>query len=318
MACNQPTKLLAAAASIPRLAAAASGGHIAVAWTADDATLGSAKITFDGSEVASVERDAYATPGNWTGVSLAMTSSATLVALGRQDGHTILSINGGTPIDTTVQLLAPGAAIATGGMPEFALAGDDSAAGKGAMLGISAEGTVTSPVDTGSITARLVATRIKDGLAAVAVQSSNSCFSVPVDSAVTRAGTPIAFGASAKCTQAAATFIDDATGTLLLHHDDGGAVIAIVMNPDRTLGAKMTVASPASEPRAAATTAGTWVSYATNGMLEAALVDGTGAPGKKVMLGAIGDATAQTVVTAGDSAYALWLDGDLEIARLCP
>jgi hypothetical protein len=150
------------------------------------------------------------------------------------------------------------------------------------------------------------------------VQSSNSCSAIPIDTAVTRSGNAVAFGASSKCTQAAATYIDDATGTLLLHHDDGGAVIAIVMNPDRTLGAKMTVATPATEPRAAATGAGTWVSYATNGMLGVTLVDGTGAPGKTVMLGAIGDATSQTVVAAGDTAYALWLDGDLEIARLCP
>jgi hypothetical protein len=186
------------------------------------------------------------------------------------------------------------------------------------MLGIAADGTLTAPVATGSIAARLVATRIKDGLASVDVQASNSCYAVPVDSAVTRSGAAITFGSNSKCTQAAATFIDDATGTLLLHHDDSGAVIAIVMKPDRTLGARMTVATPASEPRAAATPAGTWVSYATNGMLEATLVDGTGAPGTKVMLGPIGDATAQTVVTAGDTAYAVWLDGDLEIARLCP
>jgi len=319
LSCDQPTKLLAATASIPRLAAAASGGHIAVGWTADDATLGSAKITLDGGEVASIERDAYATPGNWTGVSFAMTASATLVALGRQDGHTIVAVNGGTPADTTVQLLAPGAAIATGGSPDFALAGNDSAAGKASMIGISADGTLTAPVATGgSITARVIATRIKDGLAAVDVQPSNSCGVIPVDSAVTRSGAAIAFGANGRCTQAAATFVDDATGTLLVHHDDSGAVIAIVMKPDRTLGARMTVASPALEPRTAATSAGTWVTYATSGMLEAALIDGTGAAGKKVMLGAIGDATSQTVVTAGDTAYALWLDGDLEIARLCP
>jgi hypothetical protein len=319
LACNQPTKLLAAAASIPRLAAAASGGHIAVGWTNDDATLGSAKITLDGADhVESVERDAYATPGNWTGVSLAMTASATLVALGRQDGHTIVAVDGGTPADTTVQLLAPGAAVATGGTPEFVLAGNDSAMGKASVIGISADGTLTAPVATGSIAARLVATRIKDGLAVVTVQSSNSCIAVPVDSAVSRSGAAIGFGANTRCTQAAATFVDDATGTLLVHHDDGGATIAIVMNPDRTLGARMTVASPALEPRAAATTDGTWVSYATSGMLEAALVDGTGAAGTKVMLGAIADATSQTVVTAGGTAYALWLDGDLEIARLCP
>jgi hypothetical protein len=319
IACNQPTKLLAATASIPRLAAASLNGHIAVGWTADDATLGSAKITLDGAAaVASVERDAYATPGNWTGVSFAMIPGSTLVALGRQDGHTTVSVNGNAPTATSVQMLAPSAAIATGGMPEFALAGNDSLAGKASMIGIASDGTVGAPVATGSIGARLVATRIKDGLAAVEVQGSNSCSAIPVDTAVTRSGTAIAFGASSKCTQAAAMFVNDATGTLLLHHDDGGAVIAIVMNPDRTLGGKMTVASSGTEPRAAATSAGTWVSYATSGMLEVALVDGTGAPGKKVQLGAIGDATSQTVVTAGDTAYALWLDGDLEIARLCP
>ncbi len=320
LACNQPTKLLAATASIPRLAAAASGSHIAVGWTADDATLGSARITLDGaSQVAAVERDAYATAGNWTGVSFAMTPAATLVALGRQDGHSTLVINGGTPIDTTVQLLAPNAAVATGGTPDFALAGNDSASGMGSMLGISADGTLTAPVSTGSIAARFVATRIKDGLAAVEVQASNTCQVIPIDSAVTRAGTAIMFGTKQKCTQAAAVFVDDATGTLLPYHDDGGAVMAVVMKPDRTLGSGGAVGMPGSEPRAATTSAGTWISYGTSGMLEAVIVDGTGKPGTRVMLGALGDATSQTVVTAGDTAYALWLGaGDLQIARLCP
>lgn len=319
LACNQPTKLLAAAASIPRLAAAASGSHLAVGWTADDATLGSARISLDGADqVAAVERDAYAMAGNWTGVSLAMTPSATLVALGRQDGHTMLVVNGGAPIDTTVQILAPGAAVATGGTPAFAVAGDDSTTGMAAMLGVGEDGALTGPVAIGSIAARLVATRIKDGLGASEVLSSNTCQLVPVDAAITRAGTPIGFGAKTKCTQAAAVFIDDATGTLLPFHDDGGAVMTATLKPDRTLGTAGAVGMPGTEPRAAATSAGTWVSYGDSGMLEAALVDATGKPGTRVMLGALGDATSQTVVTAGDTAYALWLDGDLEIARLCP
>ena len=318
LACNQPQKLLAATASIPRLAAAAAGSHLAVGWTADDATLGSARIALDGADhIAAVERDAFATPGNWTGVSIAMTDAATLVALGRQDGHSTLVVNGGTPIDTTVQILAPGAAVATGGPPDFMVAGDDSANGMASVIGVGADGSVTAPVSIGSIAARLVATRIKDGLAAVDVLNSNTCEIVPVDSAVTRSGVAIMFGTKQKCTQGAGTFVDAMTGTLLVHHDDSGAVIATPMKPDRTLGAAATVAPAGTEPRAAATTTGTWVTYSASGMLEAVLLDATGAPGKHVTLGPIGDATSQTVVTAGDTAYALWLDTDLELARLC-
>jgi hypothetical protein len=318
LACNQPTKLLEATASIPRLAAAASGSQIVVGWTADDATLGSARIKLDGSQVESAQGSAFDVPGSFTGVSLAMTDSTTLVALGQQDGHTQLVIDGRAPIDTTVQLLAPDAAIATGDTPDFMLAGNDSASGSGAVIGISADGTLTPPVVTGAIVSRLVSTRIDGGLAAVEVQGSNSCALVPIDSTVTHAGTAIPFGAGGRCTQADATFVDDTTSTLLVFRDDSGAVKAAVMKSDRTLGSPMTIASSASEPRVAATSAGTWVSYTTNGMLEATLVDDTGAPGTTVVLGPIGDPTSQTVVSAGGTAYALWLDGDLEIARLCP
>jgi hypothetical protein len=319
LSCNQPQKLLAASASIPRLAASSLGSQLAVAWTADDATLGSAKITLAGTDrIAAVDRDAYAVPGNWTGVSLAMTDQATLVALGRQDGHSTLVVNGGMPIDTTVQILAPGAAVATGGTPAFALAGEDSATGKASVLGVGDDGGLTGPVALGVVTARVITVRIAGGLAAALVLPSNTCELVPIDAAITRAGAATMFGVKQRCTQAAATYVDDATGSMLHYHDDGGAVMTVVLAPDLTLHGGGAIEMPGGEPRGAATSAGTWVTLATAGMLEAVLIDGTGKPGTRVKLGAIGDATSQTVVTAADTAYALWLDDDLEIARLCP
>jgi len=310
--CNQPQPLLAATAAIPRLAAAAHDSHLAVGWTADDATLGSARITLQGDDhIAAVERDAYATAGNYTGVSIAMTGDATLVALGTQDGHTQLA---GTT--TTIQLDAPGAVTLTGGTPPFALAGNDTAAGMAAIIG--ADGT--GPVNVGSLASRLVATRIKDGLAIVEVLSSNTCALIPIDLALTRAGTPIPFGAKkSACTQAAAAY-NDATGeTLLLRRDgDTGAIKTTLVHADRTLTPETTTAPAGSEPRAIATTTGTWVSYANAGMLEIALVDATGAPMKTVELGAVSDATGHALVSTGSTAYALWMADDLEIARLCP
>lgn len=309
--CNQPQPLLAATAAIPRLAAAAHDAQIAVGWTADDATLGSARITLQGDDhIAAVERDAYATAGNYTGVSIAMTTDATLVALGTQDGHTQLA---GTT--TTIQLDAPGAVTLTGGTPAFALAGNDTAAGTAAIIGSDG----TGPVDLGSLASRLVATRIKDGLAIVEVLSSNTCAVVPIDLALTRAGTPIPFGAKkSTCTQAAAAY-NDATGeTLLLRRDGDGAIESTLVDADRTLAPETTTAPAGSEPRAIATPTGTWVSYANAGMLEVALVDATGAPLKTVELGAVSDASGHALVSTGTTAYALWMADDLKIARLCP
>lgn len=83
--CNQPQPLLAVTAAIPRLAAAASGSHIAVGWTSDDATFGNARISLDGADhIAAVDRDAFATAGSFTGVSIAMEGETTLVALARR------------------------------------------------------------------------------------------------------------------------------------------------------------------------------------------------------------------------------------------
>jgi len=104
----------------------------------------------------------------------------------------------------------------------------------------------------------------------------------------------------------------------VLHHDDGGSVIGTVVHTDRTLAAPGAVTTGATEPRAATTTAGTWVTYAKSGMAEAQLLDATGAPQKTVMLGPISDASAHAVVSTGDTAYALWIGSDLELARLCP
>ena len=314
--CNQPQPLLAATAAIPRLAAAASGSRIAVGWTADDATLGSARITLAGDDhIAAVERDAYATAGSYTGVSFAMTTDATLVALGTQDGHTQLIADGGSPTTTTVQLDAPGGVTVTGGTPAFALAGNDTAAGMAAIIG--ADGT--GPVTLGTPASRLVATRIKDGLAIVQVLSSNTCALVPIDIELTRAGTPIPFGAKkSACTQAAAAY-NDATGeTLLLRRDgDTGAIKSTLVHADRTLTAETTTAASGSEPRAITTTTATWVSYANAGMLEVALVDTSGTATKTIELGAVSDATGHALVSTGSTAYALWMADDLKIARLC-
>jgi hypothetical protein len=315
--CNQPQPLLGGTAAIPRLAAAASGSHIAVGWTTDDATLGSARISLAGDDhIAAVERDAYATPGVFTGVSIAMTADATLVALGTQDGHTQLVTQGGAPIMTTVQLDAPGAATLTGATPAFALAGNDTAAGTAAMIG--SDGTGSVPI--GSNAARLVATRIKDGLAIVEVLSSNTCALVPIDIALTRAGAPIPFGAKKSvCTQAAAAYNETTGETLLVRRDgDSGAIKSTLVHADRTLTAETTTAPMGSEPRTIATATGTWVSYANAGMLEVALVDATGTPTKTIELGAVADATGHALVSTGTAAYALWMADDLKIARLCP
>jgi len=318
--CNKPQPLLAVTAAIPRLASAASGSHLVVGWTADDATFGNARITLDGADhIAAVDRDSLGSGGNYTGVSLAMADDHTvLIALGTQDGHTRLVIDPGAPLTTTVQMTAPNAAVATGGTPAFALAGNDSATGMASMIGIDVMGTVSAPVPIGTIGARLVATRIKDGLAIGEVLAANTCELVPIDAAVTRSGTAIMFGAKQKCTQAVAAYTDASGETLLFHHDDGGSVIGTVVHADRTLAAPGAVTTGATEPRAATTTAGTWVTYAKSGMAEAQLLDATGAPQKTVMLGPISDASAHTVVSTGDTAYALWIGSDLELARLCP
>lgn len=224
-------------------------------------------------------------------------------------------LGGTSPTTTTVQLTAPGAVTPTGGTPAFALAGNDSAGGMAAMIGVDG----TGPINIGSIAARLLGTRIKDGLAIVEVLSANTCELVPIDSAITRAGSPIQWGAKQKCTQAAAAY-DDSTGqTLLLRRDtDSGAIKSTLVHADRTLAAETTTAAAGSEPRAIATTGGTWVSYANNGMLEAVLLDGNGAVTKTVPLGAVGDATGHALVSTGATAYALWIKDDLQIARLCP
>jgi hypothetical protein len=173
-------------------------------------------------------------------------------------------------------------------------------------------------VPIGGIAARLVATRIKDGLAIVQVNGSNSCSLVPIDSAITRSGTAIAFGAKQKCTQAVAAYADARGETLLVHHDDGGSLIATILHADRTLAAAGAITSGATEPRAAATHDGTWVTYAKSGMAEAQFLDATGASQKTVMLGAISDATAHGVVVLNDVPYALWIgDGNLSLAQLC-
>jgi hypothetical protein len=317
--CNTPQPMLAVTAAIPRLALAASGSRIAVGWTADDATFGNARIVLDGGDhIGSVERDALGRGGNYTGVSLAMAGDTTLVALGTQDGHTQLVIDAGAPATTTVQLTAPNAAIATGGTPAFALAGNDSATGMAAMIGIDTSGSVTAPVAIGAIAARLVATPIKDSLAVAEVLGANTCELVPIDAAITRKGTAIMFGAKTKCTQAVAAYADARGEALLVHHDDGGSLIATVEHADRTLAAPAGVTSGANEPRAAATTTGTWITYAKSGMVEAQLLDASGASQKTVMLGPISDATAHGVVVTNDTAYAVWIGGDaLSLARLC-
>lgn len=318
--CNQPQPLLAVTATIPRLAAAASGSHLVVGWTADDSSFGNARITLDGADhIAAVDRDSLGHGGSYTGVSLAMADDYTiLIALGMQDGHTQLVIDPGAPLMTTVQLTAPGGAVATGGSPEFALAGNDSATGMASIIGITAMGVVSAPIAIGTVAPRLVATRIKDGLAIGEVVAANTCELVPIDAAVTRSGSAIMFGAKQKCTQAVGAYADKSGETMLLHHDDGGLVIGTVVHTDRTLAAPGAVTTAATEPRAASTSAGTWVTYAKGGMVEAQLLDATGASQKTVKLGAISDASAHAVVSTGESAYALWIGSDLELARLCP
>lgn len=318
--CNKPQPLLGVTAAIPRLSVAGTGSHIAVGWTADDATFGNARITLDGaSHVASVERDALGHDGNYTGVSLAMADDGTLlIALGTQDGHSQLVIDSGVPQTSTVQLDAANAAVATGGTPAFAVAGNDSTSGKASVIGIDANGTVSAPVVVGSIAPRLVTTRIKDALAVVEVQSTNTCAVVPVDPAVTHIGNAITFGARSRCTQAVAAYAGARGETLLLHHDDSGSAMSTLLHTDRSLAASAAVSPEATEPRAAATSTGTWVTYARSGMVEAQLLDATGASMKTVTLGAISDATAHGVVVTNDTAYALWIGGgDLAIARLC-
>jgi hypothetical protein len=320
IACNKPQPVLAVTAAIPRLALAGAGSHIAVGWTADDATFGNALISLDGvARIASVARDELGHGGNYTGVSLAMADDHTiLIALGMQDGHTQVVIDPGAPGTTTVQLDAPNAAVATGGTPAFALAGNDSATGKASVIGIDANGVVGSPVPIGALAARLVTTRIKDALAVVEVQSTNTCVVVPIDTGVTRTGAGIAFGARNRCTEAVAGYSDARGEALLLHHDDNGSVIGTLLHADRSLAASAAVSTGATEPRAAATTDGTWVTYATSGMVEAQHLDPTGASTKTVTLGPISDATAHGVVVTNDTAYAVWIGGgDLAVARLC-
>jgi hypothetical protein len=318
--CNKPQQLLGVTAAIPRLAAAASGSHIVLGWTPDDATFGNALITLDGTDhIGSITRDALGSGGNYTGVGLAMADEHTvLIALGTQDGHTQVVIDPGAPQMTSVQLTAPNGVVATGGAPAFVLAGNDSSTGMASIIGIDASGTMTAPVTVGTIAARLVATRIKDALAIAEVLGANTCELVPIDAAVTRSGAPIMFGAKTKCTQAVAAYADTRGETLLLHHDDGGSVIGNVLHTDRSLSAAATVTAGATEPRAAATSTGTWVTYAKGGMVEAAFLDATGASKKTVTLGPVSDATAQNVVVTNDTAYAVWIGGGaLSLARLC-
>jgi hypothetical protein len=320
ISCNKPQPVLGVTAAIPRLSVAAAGSQIAVGWTADDATFGNARITLGGSShIASVNRDGLGHGGNYTGVSLAMADEHTLlIALGMQDGHTQVVIDPGAPGTTTVQLDAPNAAVATGGTPAFALAGNDSAMGMAAVVGIDANGTIGTPVHVGALAARLVTTRIKDALAVVEVQSTNTCALVPIDSGITRTGAGITFGARNRCTEAVAGYADARGEALLLHHDDSGSVMGTLLHADRTLAASAAVSPDATEPRAAATSDGTWVTYAKSGMVEAQHLDATGASTKTVTLGPISDATGHGVVVTDDTAYAVWIGGgDLAVARLC-
>jgi hypothetical protein len=112
------------------------------------------------------------------------------------------------------------------------------------------------------------------------------------------------------------------TDALLVRHDvtdnDLNHVIATRSGATYTIPGEGRLQSPANEPRIAGVAAGYWVTYETNGQLEAVHVDTTGAKGTLVALGPLAAATAQDVVLKDGEAYAIWVQDGLELAHLCP
>jgi hypothetical protein len=163
---------------------------------------------------------------------------------------------------------------------------------------------------------------VGDALAIVNDAPAAKCTIETVDLAVTGHGSELGWGTAGDCSQPMLGYSPGRTDALLVRHDvsdnDLNHVIAARSGASYTVPGESRLQSPAYEPRIAGVAAGYWVTYETNGQLEAVHVDVTGAKGTRVALGPLTSATAQDVVVEDGEAYAIWVQDGLELAHLCP
>jgi hypothetical protein len=203
----------------------------------------------------------------------------------------------------------------------FAITGNDTAANRAVIAGVDLSPTLSTNVDSGNVNSFSSIRLVGDRLAIVDVPPVDDCELKSADLAVTSRTATVGWGTNGQCTQGALAYAPGRSDALVVRHDsvdgDLNHAIATRSGLTYTMSVEHRLRNPGNGPRPVGVADGYWISYETDGTLEAAHVDFAAVVGTVVPLGPLGALTAHDTVVKDGQAYTLWLADGLEIARLC-